>query len=113
MEEHGIRLAMPQRANVDSETRFSADRQPERRGRPRGSRNKMSAAFKRTMLEVMQELGGVAREDWDKLLTGDVDDFKGYLKFLAIRHPKVFGALLCRMIPPPPRARRGRRPMQE
>ena len=41
-----LSAVVPQRANSGSKTQFRADNQPEKRGRPRGSRNKMSCAFK-------------------------------------------------------------------
>jgi hypothetical protein len=41
-----LSAVVPQRANSGSKTQFRADNQPEKRGRPRGSRNKMSRAFK-------------------------------------------------------------------
>jgi hypothetical protein len=44
---------------------------------------------------------------------GDDDGLKGYLKFLAIREPKVFAMLICRALPPPSRASVRRRPIRE
>jgi hypothetical protein len=105
---------VPGRANSGSKTQFRADNQPERRGRPRGSRNKMSRAFKEMLIEVTEEVGRVAPKDWDKLLCGDDDGgLKGYLKVLAVRKPKVFGMLICRAFPPPSRASVRRTPMRE
>jgi hypothetical protein len=75
------------RANGGSETRFDTDNQPEGRGRPRGSPNKMSPAFKQMLLEVAEELGSVPYKDWDKLPCGD--GLKGFLKTLAIQDPKA------------------------
>jgi hypothetical protein len=61
MGDETILLAVvPERANGGSNTRFGTDNQPKGRGRPRGSRNKMSPAFKRMLLEVAKELGSVA-----------------------------------------------------
>jgi hypothetical protein len=47
-----LSAVLPARANGGSETRFGTDNQPEGRGRPRGSPNKMSPAFKQMLLEV-------------------------------------------------------------
>jgi hypothetical protein len=105
---------IPERANSGSRTHFSADNQPKKRGPPRGSRNKMSPAMKDMIAEVAEEVGRVPYEDWDKLLCGDDDDgAKGFLKNLAIREQKVFLWFVCRMIPPPKRASRDRRPYSE
>jgi hypothetical protein len=62
-----ISQMIPQRAHIGSESEFRADNQPEKRGRPRGSRNKISPAMKKMILEVIQELGNVPYKDWDKL----------------------------------------------
>jgi hypothetical protein len=113
MEQYVISPVIPQRAHSGSKTQFSADNQPEKRGRPRGSRNKMPGALKELIAEVAEEVGRVARKDWDKLLCGDNDGLKGYLKFLAIREPKVFAMLICRALPPPSRASVRRRPIRE
>jgi hypothetical protein len=49
-------------------------RQPARkRGRPRGSRNKMPRVLKEMIAEVAEEVGRVDRKDWDMLLCGDDD----------------------------------------
>jgi hypothetical protein len=102
-----------ERANSGSKTQFRADNQPEKRGRPRGSRNKMSCAFKEMLIEVAEEVGSVDPKDWDKLLCGDDDGVKGYLKVLAVRELKVFAMLICRAFPPPSCAFVRRRPMRE
>jgi hypothetical protein len=54
--------------------------------------------------EVAEEVGRVDRKDWDMLLCGEDDGLKGYLKYLAVREPKVFLMLICRALPPPSRA---------
>jgi hypothetical protein len=113
MEQYVISPVIPQRANFDSRTQFSADNQPEKRGRPRGSRNKMPRALKEMLVEVAEEVGRLPRKDWDKLLCGDDDGLKGYLKYLAIREPKVFLMLICRALPAPSRASVRRRPIRE
>jgi hypothetical protein len=59
-------LVMPERSHAANETTFSADKQPKKRGRPRGSRNKMSPAMKAMIVEVIEELGRVDLEDWDR-----------------------------------------------
>jgi hypothetical protein len=64
------------------------------------------------LVEVAKEVGA-SREDWDKLLCGDDDGLKGYLKFLAIREPEIFLMLICRALPPPNRASAHRRPIPE
>jgi hypothetical protein len=107
----GLSAAVPQRANAGSETQFSTDNQPEKRGRPRGSRNKMSRALKEMIVEVAEEVGRVDPKDWDKLLSGDDDGLKGALKVLAVREPATFCMLICRCIPK--RASVRRRPMRE
>jgi hypothetical protein len=98
---------------LGSKTRFSNDNQPEKRGRPRGSRNKMPRVLKEMIAEVAEEVGRVDRKDWDMLLLGDDDGLKGYLKYLAIREPKVFLMLICRALPPPSGASVRRRPTRE
>jgi hypothetical protein len=108
-----LSAVVPQRAHLGSETQFRTDNQPEKRGRPRGSRNKMTRALKEMIVEVAEELGRVAYKHWEKLLCGEDDGLKGYLKFLAIREPKVFAMLICRALPPPSRASVRRRPMRE
>jgi hypothetical protein len=113
VEQYVISPVIPQRANLGSKTQFSADNQPEKRGRPRGSRNKMPRVLKEMIAEVAEEVGRVARKDWDMLLCGDDDGLKGYLKYLAIREPKVFLMLICRALPPPSRASVRRRPIRE
>jgi hypothetical protein len=95
-----LSAVVPARANGGSETRFGTDNQPEGRGRPRGSPNKMSPAFKQMLLEVAKELGSVPYKDWDKLPCGD--GLKGFLKTLAIQDLKAFAMLMCRALPPPP-----------
>src|SRR5450631_3067091 len=112
-EQYVLSPAIPQRAHSGSETQFSADNQPEKRGRPRGSRNKMPRALKEMIVEVAEELGRVDRKDWDKLLCGDDDGHKGFLKVLAVRHMEVFAMLMYRCIPPPKRASLDRRPYSE
>jgi hypothetical protein len=62
---------------LGSETQFSADNQPEKRGRPPGSRNKMPRALKEMIAEVAEEVGRVAPKDRDKLLCGDEAGDKG------------------------------------
>jgi hypothetical protein len=44
-EPYVLSAVVPQRAHLGSETQFSADNQPEKRGRPPGSRNKMPRAL--------------------------------------------------------------------
>jgi hypothetical protein len=112
-EPYVLSAVVPERANGGSETQFRADNQPKKRGRPRGSRNKMPRALKEMLVEVAEELGRVDYKDWDKLLCGEDDGHKGYLKFLAIREPKVFAMLICRALPPASRASVRRRPMRE
>jgi hypothetical protein len=109
-EPYVLSLVIPERANSGSKTKFSADNQPEKRGRPKGSRNKMTPAFKQAIVEVAEELGRVDYKDWDKLPCGD--GVKGFLKCLAIRDLKVFAMLLYRALPPPGRASRDCRPWQ-
>jgi hypothetical protein len=111
-EPYVLSAVVPQRANSGSQTQFSADNQPANRGRPRGSRNKMSRALKEMIAEVAEEVGRVPYKDWDKLLCGDDDGAKGYLKFLAIREPAIFLMFICRCIPSA-RASRGRGPLRE
>jgi hypothetical protein len=53
----------------------------------------MPRALKERLVEVAEEVGRVPREDWDKLLCGDDDGLKGYLKFLAIREPRCSSCL--------------------
>jgi hypothetical protein len=101
-------LVMPERSHAANETTFSADKQPKKRGRPRGSRNKMSPAMKAMIVEVIEELGRVDLEDWDKLPLGDGP--KGHLKFLAVRDLKSFLRLVGRLLPPPRRPAVRRRP---
>jgi hypothetical protein len=113
MKEYVISPVIPQRAHLGSETQFRADNQPQKRGRPRGSRNKMPRALKEAIVEVAQEVGSVPYKDWDKLLCGDDDGLRGYLKFLAIREPKVFLMLICRILPSPSPASVRRRSMRE
>ena len=110
-EQYVLSAVAPERANGGSETQFRADNQPKKRGRPRGSRNKMSRALKEMLVEVAEELGRVPYKDWDKLPCGD--GLKGFLKSFAIRDLKAFAMLMCRALPSPRRASRGRRPMQE
>jgi hypothetical protein len=112
-EPYVLSAVVPQRAHLGSESQFRADNQPEKRGRPRGSRNKMPRALKEMLVEVAEELGRVDYKDWDKLLCGEDDGHKGYLKFLAIREPKVFAMLICRALPPASRASVRRGPMRE
>jgi hypothetical protein len=112
-EPYVLSAVAPERANGGSETQFRADNQPKKRGRPRGSRNKMSRAFKEMLIEVAEEVGSVDPKDWDKLLCGDDDGVKGYLKVLAVRELKVFAMLICRAFPPPSCASVRRRPMRE
>jgi hypothetical protein len=104
---------VPQRANSGSKTQFSAENQPAKRGRPRGSRNKMSPALKQMIAEVAEELGRLDCRDWDKSLRGEKDGVKRFLKNLAIRELKVFGWLMCRCVPSTKRASPGRGQMQE
>jgi hypothetical protein len=111
--EYVLSAVVPQRANLGSESQFRADNQPEKRGRPRGSRNKMPRALKEMIVAVAEELGCVPYKDWDKLLCGEDDGVKGYLKFLAIRQPATFSILMCRCIPSPKRASLGRGPLSE
>jgi hypothetical protein len=113
MEQYVVSPVIPQRAHLGSKTQFSADSQPEMRGRPRGSRNKMPRVLKEMIAEVAEEVGRVDRKDWDMLLCGDDDGLKGYLKYLAVREPKVFLMPICRALPPPSRASVRRRPIRE
>src|ERR1700683_3962466 len=113
MGKNALSAAVPERANAGSKTQFSTDNQPEKRGRPRGSRNKMSRALREMIVEVAEELGRVDPKDWDKLLCGDDDGVKGVLKVLAVRELKVFAMLICRAFPPPSCASVRRRPMRE
>ena len=92
-------VAMPERSHAGNATTFTADNQPKKRGRPRGSRNKMSPAMKAMIVEVIEELGRVDLDDWD--VCGDGP--KGHLKFLAVRDPKLFLRLVGRLSPPPRR----------
>jgi hypothetical protein len=66
MEQYVLYPAIPQRAHSGSETQFRTDNQPEKRGRPRGSRNKMPRALKEMIVEVAEEIGRADRKDWDK-----------------------------------------------
>jgi hypothetical protein len=108
-----ISAVIPQRGHSPNATSFTAENQPKKRGRPKGSPNKMTPAFKQALVEVAEEVGRVDRKDWEKLLCGDDDGQKGYLKFLAIREPRVFGMLLYRALPTPSRATVRRRPLEE
>ena len=110
MKEYVISPVIPERAHLGSETQFSADNQPQKRGRPRGRRNKMPRALKEAIVEVVEEVGRVPSKDLDKLLRGDDDGLRGCLKFLAIREPKVFLMLICRILPSPSRTSVRRRP---
>jgi hypothetical protein len=112
-EPYVLSAVLPQRAHLGSETQFSADNQPEKRGRPPGSRNKMPRALKEMIVEVAEEVGRVPYKDWHKLLCGEDDGVKGFLKTLAIREPKVFAMFICRCVPSPKRASRGRGPRPE
>jgi hypothetical protein len=73
-EPYVLAAVVPERAHMGSETQFSADNQPKKRGRPRGVPNKMSGALKQMIVEVAEELGHVAHRDWEKLLCGENDD---------------------------------------
>jgi hypothetical protein len=44
----------------------------------------MSRALKEMIVGVAEEVGRVDHKDWDKLLCGEDDGTRGYLKFLAI-----------------------------
>jgi hypothetical protein len=112
-EPYVLSAVVPERANSGSETQFRADNQPKKRGRPRGSRNRMPRALKEMLVEVAEELGSVDPKDWDKLLCGDDDGLKGFLKVLAVRETATFGMLMCRCIPAPKRASVGRGPLAE
>jgi hypothetical protein len=112
-EPYVLSAVVPERANAGSETQFSTDNQPEKRGRPRGSRNKMSRALREMIVEVAEELGRVDPKDWHKLLCGGDDGVKGVLKVFAVREPATFSMLICRCIPPPKRASVRRRPMRK
>jgi len=79
---------------------------------PPGSRNKMPRDLKEMIVGVAEEVGRVDHKDWDKLLCGEDDGTRGYLKFLAIRQPATFSMLMCRCIPSPKRASLGRAPPQ-
>jgi hypothetical protein len=107
VDQYVLHPVIPERANSGSETRFSAENQPEKRGRPRGSRNKMSPALKKMIVEVAEEVGRVPYEDWDKIPCAD--GVKGYLRSMAIRDMKVFAMLMYRVLPPPPKPRRASR----
>jgi hypothetical protein len=85
-EPYVLSAVVPERANSGSKTKFRADNQPKKRGRPRGSRNRMPRALKEMLVEVAEELGRVPYKDWDKLLlSGGDDGLKGFLKVLAVR----------------------------
>ena len=58
-EPYVLSAVVPERANGGSETQFRADNQPKKRGRPRGSRDKMPRALKEMLVEVAEELGRV------------------------------------------------------
>jgi hypothetical protein len=85
-ESYVFSVVMPERSHADNATTFTADKQPKKRERPHGSRNKMSPAMKAMIVEVIEELGGVDLADWDKLPCGDGP--RGHLKFLAVRDLK-------------------------
>jgi hypothetical protein len=106
-----LSLVIPERAHSGSKTQFRCDNQPKKRGRPRGSSNKMSPAMKKMIVEVAEELGRVPYEDWDKIPCGD--GVKGFIKSMAIRDLKVFLMLVCRCMPPAKRASLDRRPFSE
>jgi hypothetical protein len=96
-EPYVLSAVVPERANAGSETQFSTGNQPEKRGRPRGSRNKMPRALKEMIVGVAEEVGRVDHKDWDKLLCGEDDGTRGYLKFLAIRRDGVGMDSICRI----------------
>jgi hypothetical protein len=110
-ETYVLSLVIPERANSGSKTKFSADNQPKKRGRPRGSGNKMSPALKQMIFEVAEELGRIPYEDWGKIPCGD--GAKDFIRSLAIRDMKVFLMLMYRSIPPAKRASRDDRPYSE
>ncbi len=112
-EPYVLSLLIPERANSGSKTQFSADNQPEKRGRPRGSGNKISPAFKKMIVEVAEELGRLDCKDWDKSLCDEKDGVKRFLKNLAIREMAIYGMLLCRCVPSAKRASVRRRPTRE
>jgi hypothetical protein len=58
-EPYVLSAVVPERAHAGSETQFRADNQPKKRGRPRGSRDKMPRALKEMLVEVAEELGRV------------------------------------------------------
>jgi hypothetical protein len=111
-EPYVLSAVVPQGAHSGSETHFSAENQSEKRGRPRGARNKMPRALKEMIVEVAEEVGRVNREDWISY-SAVRTMVKGYLKFLAIREPEVFAMLICRALPPSIQASVSRRPMRE
>ena len=112
-EPYVLSLLIPERANSGSKTQFSADNQPKKRGRPRGSGNRMSPAFKKMIVEVAEELGRLDCKDWDKSLCDEKDGVKRFLKNLAIREMAIYGMLLCRCVPSTRRASVRRRPTRE
>ena len=56
-EPYVLSAVVPQRAHLGSETQFSADNQPEKRGRPPGSRNKMPRVLKEMIVESPRRWG--------------------------------------------------------
>jgi hypothetical protein len=111
MKRNGLSPVIPERSNWGTQTQFRTDNQPKRRGRPAGSGNRISPAMRKMILEVMEELGRVDYDDWEKLPCGD--GVKGSLKLMAIRNPKSFMRLVGRCLPAPRRASPDDRSWQE
>jgi hypothetical protein len=89
--------------------KFTADNQPKKRGRPKGSPNKVPREMKDAIVAAMEELGRIPRKDWEKHLAegGNSDDLTGFFKVLAVHKQALFGRLF--VLPLIPRERPPRR----
>jgi hypothetical protein len=95
----------PVRTNHIGGPLFAANNSANRRGRRKGSPNRMGTLLKDAIIKAAEELGemeyvrtgrnGTSRWNWRKGKGG----LLGYLKWMGVHEPKAFAVLLGRVIP--------------
>jgi hypothetical protein len=71
---------------------------PTRRGRPKGSRNKMGRDLMDLVMQASEELGFLKKDETGQLVAGEGGTL-GYLKWIGIHKPERFVALMSRIAP--------------
>ena len=71
---------------------------PTRRGRPKGSRNKMGRDLMDLVMQASEELGFLKKDETGQFVAGEGGTL-GYLKWIGIHKPERFVALMSRIAP--------------